>query len=225
MNKALMSDEDWHKTEQYKKIQTVMNNLVQTGMIERFSGNCIGASDLIQNYLNDVGIHSKLVEVKVSFIYKQDGAEGFYFLGYDNLLKNPSDIDTHVVVITETDVPMVIDASISHLLPFPKDKLYICERINVNDLEIMATYDYGVVKLTYRIKGNLRIPSLHQKTILQKEVETRKHREMLRALKVLVWVSIGITGINFTINMTLIGLNLHQIELKHVYNQGKIDGN
>jgi hypothetical protein len=218
MNKALMADEEWHKTDEYKRIKSVIDNLVKNGMVDRFRGNCIGTSDLIHNYLTDVGIDSKLVEVKLSMLFEHQNQQGFYFLGYDSILSNNNEIDTHVVVLTETSVPMIIDMSISHLLP--KDKPFVFERVNMNDVSVLSTYDYGTVKLTYRTKENIRLPSLHQKTVLQRIVEDRKNKESMKFLKFMVVFSVTVTSINFIINMSLIGLNLHQIQLKHMYNQG-----
>jgi hypothetical protein len=217
MDKVFMPDEEWQKTEEYKKVKGVVDSLVKTGMVQRFSGNCIGASDLLHNYLSDVGIESKLVEVKLSFLFERQNQQGFYFLGYDSILANNNEIDTHLIVITETSVPMLIDMSISNFLT--KEKPIVFERLNVNDVSILAKYDYGSVKLTYRIKENVKLPSLHQKTVLQKIVEERKNKETLKFLKFMVVFSVTITSINFIINMSLIGLNLHQIELKHIYNQ------
>jgi hypothetical protein len=108
--------------------------------------------------------------------------------------------------------------SISHLLP--KDKPFVFERVNMNDVSVLSTYDYGTVKLTYRTKENIRLPSLHQKTVLQRIVEDRKNKESMKFLKFMVVFSVTVTSINFIINMSLIGLNLHQIQLKHMYNQG-----
>jgi hypothetical protein len=218
MNKALMADEEWHKTDEYKRIKSVIDNLVKNGMVDRFRGNCIGTSDLIHNYLTDVGIDSKLVEVKLSMLFEHQNQQGFYFLGYDSILSNNNEIDTHVVVLTETSVPMIIDMSISHLLP--KEKPFVFERVNMNDVSVLSTYDYGTVKLTYRTKENIRLPSLHQKTVLQRIVEDRKNKESMKFLKFMVVFSVTVTSINFIINMSLIGLNLHQIQLKHMYNQG-----
>jgi hypothetical protein len=200
--------EEFKKTDEYKKVDKVVSNLIVTGMLERFRNNCIGASDIIQNYLSDVGIDSRVIECTLSIISHSQDGEIFYFLGYDGIIKS-GEIDTHVVVVTDTKVPMLIDMSISHILP--SDSKFVFQPLNGVD-NVLSSYNFNDTSLTYRNKQHVKFPALHQKTLLQKINEERKQKETFSFLKIMIGVAIAISILNFSLNMFQIVLRLHLTE-------------
>ena len=114
------SNADIFKSPEVVKITEIVDKLFSSGMAVNFAHNCIAASDILQASLYSMGIKSKIVEVQLN-VFRQDanGENDYLYIGYDSV-SFPDQIDTHVVVVTDTTVPMLIDLSLGHILP--KDK-------------------------------------------------------------------------------------------------------
>ena len=59
----------------YQTIIRVMQELWNRGLLQRFDGECIAASDILQHALSQAGISSRLVEVQLSIV-SQDPRSG-----------------------------------------------------------------------------------------------------------------------------------------------------
>jgi hypothetical protein len=210
------------RTPQYHKIKECIDSLSRTGDSRSFAGNCVATCDIFQTLLSQLGIPCKIIECQVCISQEVDGNKNYMFVGYDNY-SYPGQIDTHTIVVTEGDTPIIIDLSLGHLLP--ADKQYVIEKIynkskNANesihlpenaDKNVLAEFDFGNCSLTYYEKKNLRLPSLHQKNLIQRIVNEQNVEKSLEALKLFIIAALGLALINFTMNITLIVLRLFDI--------------
>lgn len=195
-----------HTTPYYQKIKEIIDQLRHQEILFRLSGNCIAASDMIQNLLAQHGISSRLVEVQLTAtrFYNEQQSE-FIFVGFDNL-KFPGQIDTHLVVITETDIPVLIDCSIGHILK-GCDYDHILHDLNSNEHHL-ADYRVNDVQLTYQIKKNIRWPAVHQQNLLGRLSEEKRIKDNLQLLKLWTIVGISMSVFNMCANSLLVLLKI-----------------
>jgi hypothetical protein len=204
------------KTPQYHKIKECIESLSRSGDSKSFAGNCVATCDIFQTLLSQLGIPCKIMECQVCITREVDGTKNYMFVGYDNY-SYPGQIDTHTVIVTEGDSPILIDLSLGHLLT--NDKIYIIEKVNpaknkfniTGEKQILAEYDYGFCSVTYYEKRNLRLPAIHQKNLVQRIVSEQKIDENLSLLKKFVICALALGLINFTLNVTLIILRLYDV--------------
>ncbi len=196
------------KTPQYHKIKDVVQRLERGGGTENFSGNCISAADIMQHLLSRVGIESEIVECQAALIRDDGKTKDYVFIGYDNA-SYKGQIDTHVVLITKDENPILIDMSLGHLLP--KDSPYIIERVNSEEPGKIAEYNLENINITYFEKKNLKLPNIHQKTLLQRIVNDQNSEKLLKLLRILVMCAVTLGLVNFLLNVILIILRLYDI--------------
>lgn len=190
----------------YKNIQELIEKLRPHDILLRFRGNCLAATDLIQNLLHQHGIQTKIVEVQLTATKTyNDGNTEFMFVGYDNI-KYPGQIDTHLVVITDTEIPLLIDCSIGHILEGCNTD-YILLPVNHTE-NFFSDYKINDLQLTYQIKKNLRLPNLHQRTLVERMVEEKKVKDTIFWLKIFTIVGLGMSLFNMMANGMLIVLKL-----------------
>jgi hypothetical protein len=195
----------------YQKIVATLKNMDQAGLIERLAGQCVAACDLVQNFLHQVGIESKIVEVQLTITNKnleRPEVPDFMFIGFDGM-GYPGQIDTHVVVITKTEIPLLIDLSISHVMP-TNQKFVLNPVPSVTtgnkDFPILAEYDFNGTKLVYQEKKNARYPVLHQKNIVQRLAEDQKMQRNFKFISGVAILSLVITLVNMGLNSGLLYL-------------------
>lgn len=192
-DESLMLDKDFHK------INSALLTLCNSGMIHRMAGNCISAAELISGLLNQLNIDSSIVECQLTMSrFKSDGKPEFFFIGFDNLGLQ-GELDTHVIVVTKTKTPFLIDVSISQYLPKSRPIIIGIAKLTTteNSIAEIAFKDY---KLIYTQKHNIKLPSLHQKNILQKIAEDNKIKKDISLLRTIVTVIATFSLINFTLN-------------------------
>ena len=112
----------------YIKIKEIIDDLIHSGILRFGSGYCLSMSDVILKLLHKEGINAQLVECNLMVMMKSP--PGLILVGYkgfmDNTLNSGQKIDNHVVCITKTKIPILIDLSISHI----DSKIsFICEPI------------------------------------------------------------------------------------------------
>ena len=187
------------------KILEVIDNLYKSGMAINFAHNCIAASDILQASLHSIGIKSKIIEVQLN-IFRDDGTDNkdYLYIGYDGVTF-PGEIDTHVVVITETKEPLLIDLSLGHVLP--SDKNRIITKCNPEN-KYIASLDVGNLKLSYFIKTTVKLPHLHQKNLVERMVEDNKTRNVVEQLRIFIYFLMGLSIVNFTLNSILLILKM-----------------
>jgi hypothetical protein len=64
-NTILSEDDSLYSIKDFDKIIEVLKNLEKTGTLERMTGNCIGACEMLGIYLQELGIKSYTAETPV----------------------------------------------------------------------------------------------------------------------------------------------------------------
>lgn len=204
-NIVLTKDQQLKQLNEFKLLEKHLNDFHNLGLIERLAGNCISAAELMCNTCLQLGIPAKMIECQLSSMRDIDDDTEFTFIGFDNL-NYQGQIDTHMVCITQSEVPLIIDASISHLLP--ENHPIIIERLTDLDPEIIGNYELGDVKLRYTPKKIVRYPNLHQKNILEKTQDELRLQKEFKIFKYLVLIGLGIGAVNIIANLSIIGMRL-----------------
>lgn len=204
----LTMDSELLKSPRYHKIKDIVKKLSQVTSPEQFAGNCISTADIVQHLVSHAGIKCKIVECQVCMIRNDGETQDFLFIGFDGR-SYPGQIDTHTVVITEDEEPLLIDLSLGHVMP--KDKPFIVEKLNGSKLGVIAEFNIGNINITYTEKKNIRLPAVHQKTLLQRLVTEQEMTKNISKLKIFVICAVSLGLINFSLNVILIFLRLYNI--------------
>lgn len=153
------------QSKDYQNVSNIIYKLIEGGVTFVAKGYCISMSDIVYTLLKQNNIPCKIVECHLAITSKVDSK--IYTMGFDGLKDDPNRSDTHVVVVTETEIPMVIDVSIAHLLPNNIQGV-IEELVDDDHGGIFANIDIPLVSLTYQKKKENSIPMLHQRSIIDR---------------------------------------------------------
>ena len=177
----------------YLKVMSVMEQLDVTGTLERAYGYCLGISDMIYTLLKQQGIASRLVECKLTVT--SQNPPFLHVIGADDPRNKQYGLtDTHVVVVTETDIPMIIDASIGAITKGFQP--YIVERVNGQDMDTIADHQIDHVRWTYSTKINTRLPKQHELSIIDRIKTDRTVINNITLLKTLVVIALLLSALN-----------------------------
>jgi hypothetical protein len=196
---------DRHKHMKY--IAECLDRLDNSDVLERLPMNCISACDIIQNMLMFYGIPSKIVECQAIAIKETPTFKDFSFVGFNEIDKHPHTVDSHVVVVTQTEPPIMIDAAVGHLLPADK-QIVVAELVSV-DPDLIAEVKIDEVKFQYLPKKTIRLPGLHQKNLVDRMKSDMRLSETIDTLKVMVYLSVGLSVVNMMFNISILWLKLH----------------
>jgi hypothetical protein len=193
----------------FQKILAVINRLDRDGLLIRLAGNCVLAADLIQNMLHAEGISSRTVEVQLlgSREDTQDGVKTVALVGYNVGTTNTHHLDTHVVVVTEGEEPLLIDAAIGHILGNHKHVI-ITPLAEVTNSDIIAQTLVDQTELTYRAKKRIQLPHFHQKNLVEKMKQEHNLLQNVRWIKIGLGVALTMSTVNFFLNSILVVLKL-----------------
>jgi len=187
------------ETEYFKIVKGVVDGLHKSGMTEAGSGYCLSMSDIVLKLLHKEGIKSRLVECNLMVTLKNP--PGMYLMGYPgfngNNYNSEKMMQTHIVCITETEIPILIDLSISHI---DKNIPYICAPIPKNfEHTNLTEYDFETSTWTYTQKEdtNLELPKLHQKSILDRIKTDQLVSSELKLVKTLIIFALTVSSLNF----------------------------
>jgi hypothetical protein len=97
--------------------------------------------------LTQQGIENQIIECQVSICWTENGIPNFQFVGFDNQAF-PGQVDTHTIIITKTEVPLLIDLSISHHLP--SNHPFVIEKLNSNVEKTLAEFKFENYVLTHQ---------------------------------------------------------------------------
>lgn len=198
MDQGLENDID------YQAIRAVIKKMNESGLLEGAAGNCIGISEILQHLLGEIGINSRLIECKLLSTDRQGNAiRDFQFIGYnaDHRLRDQGWVDTHVVLITETNIPQLIDLSVPHLLK--NGKKWVHDRVNSIDPEIVSEYHYGDQHLMYSVKKNIRLIGMHQTSLVDRIDSEQKIKKQILQQRHWLIALILFGAINFALNISL----------------------
>lgn len=190
-------DQELFNSPDYQTILAVIKELWDGGVIHRGAGFCYSMADLTKILLAQKGIKSRMVECKVTVMSTEQPS--LILIGHDGLLyqgnsKDPSQMDTHVILITDTAIPMVIDTSIAHIRA---DIPYIVERAVSTSSEVIATVGFGTSTWTYYCKESVSVPKIHQQNILERIKTDQEVKNNLKWLKILIVVALTVSSLNF----------------------------
>jgi len=194
--KFLTQDESVVDLPVYKTISSVLTQMIRSGVVNMGAGYCISMSDMLRTALQHRGIKSRLVECQLTVTYRSQDPPDIRFIGFDDIV-NPGEIDTHVVVITETDPPFLIDASIPHRLP--PNTYAVVEPVTTGNhsREILGeTYTDHEITVSYRQKPRPHVSIHHQESILERIETDRRIFRNLGWLKTLIIVALAISTLN-----------------------------
>jgi hypothetical protein len=194
----------------YKKAVAVVAKLDQDGLLVKLSGNCVVAAELIQNMLHAEGINSRTVEVQLlaSRPDSQEEVSTIALVGYNTGTDFSHHVATHVVVITEGAEPLLIDASIGHILQNPRHVIITPTQVPT-DSDIICQTEANGIELNYRVKKRIQLPQLHEKSIIEKIRMEYNLLQNVRWIRYAVMAAITMSTINFALNSILIYLKLH----------------
>lgn len=201
----LTNDIELEKLPYYKNIFDVVERLNKSNVLHNLHGNCVAAADIVTAMLLQSGIESIITECQVSICVKEKDKKYYNLVGYDSFSFS-GQVDTHVVVITKTEVPILIDLSISEHLP--ENHPFVVERLNSSDPNLLASYELDNCHIVYQNKRNIRLPSLHQKTIIQRIAEDEKSKKKIKNITTIVFALLGFTLLNFAANTLIVLLKL-----------------
>lgn len=176
---------------EFLHLKSILDNLNKINFYETANGHCISTSEILKNIFEEKGIKSYLIECKAIIQYLKPPFI-CYAIGYDIDKLKANSIDTHVVLITETNPPYLVDASIAGRLP--GKHLYVLTSL-LNNLE--GTYLYSAnnedVKVMYEQKQAYKLPPLYQQNIIERLKANAEIKNELSLLKKLNYVGIGLS--------------------------------
>lgn len=179
----ITTNADIRQTADYKVVHKVVSDLVESGIGRMGEGYCISVSDILFNILRQKGIQSHLKEVQLSI----GSAEEIRMVGFDTSFDKSSQeaVATHVVVITDTEIPMLVDLAIAHRLP--GNYQAIIEKAQDHGDKVIATVQKDGTNLLYqeKLEGKISVPQLHQISILQRMQTDKTIFKTLNTLKIL----------------------------------------
>lgn len=176
----------------YKKVAQIISKLIESGVTFAAKGYCISMSDIVYTLLKQNGIPCKILECHLAITSKVSNE--VFCVGFDGLKETPDRADTHVIVITETEIPMIIDVSIAHLLP--NNIQGVIDEVCYGQEDIFANIHNDLVALTYQKKKESSIPMLHQRSIVDRIQTDINIFKSLKMLKYIVIVALTISLIN-----------------------------
>lgn len=175
----------------FKHIKQILNEFDLTGFYEKSNKHCISTSEVLQKILLQKGIKSHLVEVKI-MIHHQVHPFNFYTIGYDGNDIKLGQVDSHVVLITETLVPYIIDASIQRLLP-KNYKYVLSSTANNKGMKNIFMVNTQQVRIVYELKKGYDIPLLFQQDVFAKIISNQQIKEEINFLKKLNYLGICVS--------------------------------
>lgn len=182
-------------TKEYQSVVAVVSKLDQSGVMWLGRGHCISMAEIIRTALTEVGIKTRILECQMLLMNNTTDPPFISTVGYDGIC-NPGEIDTHVVCITDTPVPMLIDASIGHRLP--DDVRIVVEELSQSQNGIFCESERNGIKLIYQQKSNPKVALQFQQSILERMDTDKKVFHNIGFLKMLVALALTVSTMNAT---------------------------
>lgn len=192
-NYILTTNEQLKSDPTYRKVADLIFRLVQAGVTQAGKGYCISMSDVVYTLLKQNNIPCRIVECSLTVTNKV--ANQIWVMGYDGLKEADNKADSHVVVVTETDIPMIIDISIAHLLPNNVQGV-IDVLLDTSDDGIFVNIDHPMVALTYKYQNKFTVPMLHQQSIVDRIRTDVKMLNSIKTLKVMIVIALSVSLLN-----------------------------
>jgi hypothetical protein len=188
-------EEELRKNKDFEKIKTGLCRLIESGLTQMGRGYCISVSDIVFNMLRQNDIKCHMMEVQLSLYDKKNKDAAVQMIGFHTTFQQNSHerVSTHVVVVTDTEIPMLIDMSIAHQLP--NGMQAILTKADNEGNKVLATVESNELRLIYQEKkhGDIGVPQLHQISILERITTDKKIFDTLDKLKTLNYIGIGLS--------------------------------
>jgi hypothetical protein len=203
---VLTSDPSVINLPYYDAIADCIIRLDQSGILQNLNGNCIAACEIISSMLIQSDIDCVIVECQVTIQKKNEyGNTEFSLIGFDHLSFS-GQVDTHTVVITKTQTPILIDISISNSLG--QEHPCVVEKVDNVDPNVLANYHFNDVKVLYQPKRNVRLPHIHQRSLIERFQQETSYQDKMKKITVILGVCLVITALNLVFNGTLLFLKV-----------------
>jgi hypothetical protein len=184
------------ETEYYQKILEVIEKVSNMGMLDRGVGYCFSMSDIFLKLLHKNGIGAELVECSLMVAIKDPPSVNLVgYNGFGNVSNYADAMENHVVCITKTPIPILIDGSLKNIDP---NVPYVCIPVTGKENHTnLAEYDFGTSVWTYEKKKDSELPMLHQRSILQRISKDKKiDTDIQKLQKIIISIAV-ITVLNF----------------------------
>lgn len=180
------------KDQTFDAIYQIICEMCRNGVIFLGNGYCISMSDMIRTALLQKDIRSRLVEATCTITKEVNNREEIIFIGFDDAA--PNQIDSHVVLLTETDQKWLIDASIQRFLPgdFVAFVGRIDNYVEYPNLTQFANDEFKI-QITHSEKSNAKIPLVHHRSILERIEMDSKIEKNINLLKKLNYIGISLS--------------------------------
>lgn len=185
----ITTDEALKQDEDYKIIKKHISRLIESGLSKMGEGYCISVSDIIFNVLKQNGIKCSIVEVQLSIFDKKKDTTSMVGFNTTFTRSDHEKVSTHIVVVTHTKIPILIDMSIGHHLP--GNYQCVMEKVDDGGSKVICTTEKDGHTLIYQEKRDgISIPSLHQISILDRMETDRRIFSTLDKLRHLNYIGI-----------------------------------
>ncbi len=186
------------ETGYYQKTLGIIHQVKHSGLIARGFGQCLSMSDIILKLLYKEGIESELVECSLMVLRKDP--PGVYLVGYPGFIENHYDkterMENHVVCITKTEIPILIDLSVTSI---DNEVDYICEPIVREESHAdIAEFKFNNSTWTYQSRPTTGLPRLYEKSILKRMETDNKVEQQLKFIRSFLYLMFFISFMNFS---------------------------
>lgn len=176
---------------EFLHLKKILDDLEKVGFYVTANGHCVSTSEVLKNILYEKGFSCYLMECKVLVQYLTPPFM-YHAIGYDTHNARPNTIDTHVILVTQTKTPYIIDASIAGRLP--KTNLYVLSSLHADWKELdLFNIDTDLVKVIYEQKKEYKLPPLYQQSILERLKANIEIKKELKQLKILNLIGITVS--------------------------------
>ena len=181
--------EECNQDPEFKKIIEIIDSCHKQGMLDLGKGYCSTTSLVIQSVLHLNNIQTEIIEVAATI---EDNDSNKCFLGYDHLY-NESQVPSHVVLVTKTKTPYLLDLSIGHIL---NGEIGIISKLNANlhiNTDVLAQFDFKKYKFLYRQKLTNKFSQVYETSILNRINTDKKIFNDIQILKYLNYTAIALS--------------------------------
>ena len=190
--RVLVSD-NIEKISEYKIVRETVDRFIDSGVVHLSAGQCLSSSDMIYMSLLHQGIKSHLVECQLLISYKDNPTKPVYVGFPGTKLRRAGELETHIVCVTDTEPPMLIDASVSYLLPF--GTLVIVSEVVNGDNRVFGNIKTEAVELIYQEKITQMVALAHQTSIVNRIATDVLVRKDIEIVKKLTYIGIALSTV------------------------------
>lgn len=186
------------QTGYYQRILGIIQQVKDAGLIAKGFGQCLSMSDIILKLLYKEGIQSELVECSLMVFRKEP--PGVYLVGYPGFIENHYDksekMENHVVCITNTEIPILIDLSVTAI---DNQIDFICEPIVREESHAdIAEFKFENSTWTYQSRPSTGLPRLYEKSIIRRMQTDNSVDKQLKFIRSFLYVMFLVSFLNFS---------------------------